>query len=104
MIAFADRDIVTQYANNVDGIHTFSLRPSDRAPGTSSPVREQLAGQRRYCSWTWPPFSSRSSGVLPGGRRRRALDPDPSLVRSGVRGATRRDGHLPRGAVSQRSC
>jgi arginine deiminase len=33
VFTFADRDIVTLYANIVDGIHAFSLRPSDRAPG-----------------------------------------------------------------------
>jgi arginine deiminase len=33
VFTFADRDIVTLYANIVDGIHTFSLRPSDRDPG-----------------------------------------------------------------------
>jgi arginine deiminase len=33
VFTFADRDIVTLYANIVDGIHAFSLRPSDRPPG-----------------------------------------------------------------------
>jgi arginine deiminase len=33
VFTFADRDIVTLYANIVDGIHAFSLRASDRAPG-----------------------------------------------------------------------
>ncbi|GAA3384716.1 arginine deiminase [Cryptosporangium minutisporangium] len=33
IFTFADRDIVTLYPTIVDGIHTFSLRPSDRAPG-----------------------------------------------------------------------
>jgi arginine deiminase len=33
VFTFADRDIVTQYANIVDGIHAFSLRPNDKAPG-----------------------------------------------------------------------
>jgi arginine deiminase len=33
VFTFADRDIVTLYANIVDGVHAFSLRPSDRAPG-----------------------------------------------------------------------
>jgi arginine deiminase len=33
VFTFADRDIVTLYPNIVDGIHAFSLRPSDRAPG-----------------------------------------------------------------------
>ena len=33
VFTFADRDIVTVYPNIVDGIHTFSLRPSDKAPG-----------------------------------------------------------------------
>ena len=33
VFTFADRDIVTQYANIVDGIHAFSLRPSDKEPG-----------------------------------------------------------------------
>jgi arginine deiminase len=33
VFTFADRDIVTLYANIVDGVHAFSLRSSDRAPG-----------------------------------------------------------------------
>ena len=33
VFTFVDRDIVTLYANIVDGVHAFSLRPSDRAPG-----------------------------------------------------------------------
>ena len=33
VFTFADRDIVTVYPTIVDGIHAFSLRPSDRAPG-----------------------------------------------------------------------
>jgi arginine deiminase len=33
VFTFADRDIVTLYANIVDGVHAFSLRPSDRPPG-----------------------------------------------------------------------
>ena len=33
VFTFADRDIVTVYANIVNGIHAFSLRPSDRPPG-----------------------------------------------------------------------
>mgnify|MGYP001462623158 CR=1 FL=1 len=33
VFTFADRDIVTVYPKIVDAIHTFSLRPSDVAPG-----------------------------------------------------------------------
>jgi arginine deiminase len=33
VFTFADRDVATLYPNIVDGIHAFSLRPSDRAPG-----------------------------------------------------------------------
>ena len=33
VFTFADRDIVTVYPNIVDGIHAFSLRPSDTSPG-----------------------------------------------------------------------
>jgi arginine deiminase len=33
VFTFADRDIATLYANIVDGVHAFSLRPSDRPPG-----------------------------------------------------------------------
>lgn len=33
VFTFADRDIVTLYPNIMDGVHTFSLRPSDKAPG-----------------------------------------------------------------------
>ncbi|GIE95023.1 arginine deiminase [Paractinoplanes rishiriensis] len=33
VFTFADRDIVTLYPTIMDGVHTFSLRPSDRSPG-----------------------------------------------------------------------
>jgi len=33
VFTFADRDVVTTYPTIVDGIHAFSLRPSDRSPG-----------------------------------------------------------------------
>ncbi|WP_372345626.1 arginine deiminase [Streptomyces sp. KL116D] len=33
VFTFADRDIVTLYPRIMDSVHTFSLRPSDRAPG-----------------------------------------------------------------------
>ena len=33
VFTFADRDCVTTFPDNVDGIHTFTLRPSDQAPG-----------------------------------------------------------------------
>lgn len=33
VFTFADRDLVTLYPAIVDGIHAFSLRPTDRAPG-----------------------------------------------------------------------
>ncbi|MGZ0152647.1 arginine deiminase [Kribbella sp. WER1] len=33
VFTFADRDVVTLYPTIVDAIHTFSLRPSDKAPG-----------------------------------------------------------------------
>jgi arginine deiminase len=33
VFTFADRDLVTTYPAIVDGIHAFSLRPSDKAPG-----------------------------------------------------------------------
>ncbi len=33
VFTFADRDLVTVHPAIVDGIHTFTLRPSDRAPG-----------------------------------------------------------------------
>jgi len=36
----------------------YDLFPNRR----QCPVREQLAGRRRCCSWLWPPSSSRSSG------------------------------------------
>lgn len=32
VFTFADRDLATAYADIVDGIHTFSLRPGDREP------------------------------------------------------------------------
>lgn len=33
VFTFADRDIVTLYPTIMDAVHTFSLRPADRAPG-----------------------------------------------------------------------
>ncbi|MFF4703179.1 arginine deiminase [Streptomyces sp. NPDC001288] len=33
VFTFADRDLVTLYPAIVDGVHAFSLRPADRAPG-----------------------------------------------------------------------
>ncbi|POX38931.1 arginine deiminase [Streptomyces sp. Ru73] len=33
VFTFADRDIVTLYPKIMDAVHTFSLRPADRAPG-----------------------------------------------------------------------
>ncbi|MEU1864230.1 arginine deiminase [Streptomyces gardneri] len=33
VFTFADRDIVTLYPKIMDAVHTFSLRPSDKAPG-----------------------------------------------------------------------
>ncbi|WP_031011996.1 arginine deiminase [Streptomyces sp. NRRL F-5727] len=33
VFTFADRDVVTLYPKIMDAVHTFSLRPSDRAPG-----------------------------------------------------------------------
>ena len=33
VFTFADRDLVTVHPNIVDGIHPFTLRPSDRSPG-----------------------------------------------------------------------
>ncbi|WP_306311852.1 arginine deiminase [Streptomyces hydrogenans] len=33
VFTFADRDVVTLYPRIVDAVHSFSLRPSDRAPG-----------------------------------------------------------------------
>jgi arginine deiminase len=33
VFTFADRDCVTTFPDIVDGIHTFTLRPSDQAPG-----------------------------------------------------------------------
>src|SRR5262245_51020032 len=33
VFTFVDRDIVTLYPTIMDGVHTFTLRPSDRSPG-----------------------------------------------------------------------
>ncbi|MGW6535173.1 arginine deiminase [Streptomyces sp. NPDC055051] len=33
VFTFADRDVVTLYPRIIDAVHSFSLRPSDRAPG-----------------------------------------------------------------------
>ncbi|MYS74807.1 arginine deiminase, partial [Streptomyces sp. SID5926] len=33
VFTFADRDVVTLYPRIMDAVHTFSLRPGDRAPG-----------------------------------------------------------------------
>ncbi|MFF2721288.1 arginine deiminase [Streptomyces sp. NPDC058011] len=49
VFTFADRDIVTLYPRIMDGVHTFSLRPCDRAPGIeitdegSTPFTEVVA-------------------------------------------------------------
>ncbi|MGW3495348.1 arginine deiminase [Streptomyces sp. NPDC001020] len=39
VFTFADRDLVTLYPAIMDGVHTFSLRPADKAPGIE-PVDE----------------------------------------------------------------
>ncbi|MET8153562.1 arginine deiminase [Actinoplanes sp. NPDC049668] len=44
VFTFADRDIVTLYPNIMDGVHTFSLLPSDAAPG----VEVVDEGDRRF--------------------------------------------------------
>jgi arginine deiminase len=44
VFTFADRDLVTLYPTIVDGIHTFSLRPSDKPPG----VEVTDEGSRRF--------------------------------------------------------
>ena len=44
VFTFADRDVVTLYPAIVDGIHTFSLRPSDSVPG----VEVIDEGDRRF--------------------------------------------------------
>jgi arginine deiminase len=33
VLTFADRDVVTLYPTIMDAVHTFTIRPSDRAPG-----------------------------------------------------------------------
>ncbi|NEB69476.1 arginine deiminase, partial [Streptomyces fulvissimus] len=33
VFTFADRDVVTVYPKIMEAVHTFSLRPGDRAPG-----------------------------------------------------------------------
>jgi arginine deiminase len=44
VFTFADRDVVTLYPTIVDGIHAFSLRPSDRSPG----IEVTDEGSRRF--------------------------------------------------------
>ncbi|MGW6834553.1 arginine deiminase [Streptomyces sp. NPDC054949] len=44
VFTFADRDIVTLYPRIMDAVHTFSLRPSDKAPG----VRIADEGSRTF--------------------------------------------------------
>ncbi|NGO79145.1 arginine deiminase [Streptomyces sp. YC504] len=50
VFTFADRDIVTLYPKIMDSVHTFSLRPSDKAPGLditdegSTPFVDVVAG------------------------------------------------------------
>ena len=46
VFTFADRDIVTLYPTIMDGVHTFSLRPSDTSPGVEV-VDEGDAVRRR---------------------------------------------------------
>ena len=52
VFTFADRDVVTYFPNIVDRIHTFSLRPIDRAPG----VEVTDEGSRRFVDpWSRSP-------------------------------------------------
>ncbi|MFC8495648.1 arginine deiminase [Streptomyces sp. NPDC057235] len=50
VFTFADRDVVTLYPRIMDAVHTFSLRPGDRAPGIeitdegSTPFADVVAG------------------------------------------------------------
>ncbi|KAA0929968.1 arginine deiminase [Streptomyces apricus] len=44
VFTFADRDLVTLYPTIMDGVHTFSLRPADKAPG----IELTDEGSRRF--------------------------------------------------------
>ncbi|MFM6847597.1 MAG: arginine deiminase [Terrabacter sp.] len=50
VFTFVDRDVVTLYRHIMDGVHTFTLRPSDRSPGIevvdegSKPFVDVVAG------------------------------------------------------------
>ena len=56
VFTFADRDIVTLYPTIMDAVHTFSLRPSDKAPGvevTDEGV-DAVRRRRRRVRWACP--------------------------------------------------
>ncbi|WP_051516052.1 arginine deiminase [Candidatus Blastococcus massiliensis] len=44
VFTFADRDLATAYADIVDGIHTFSLRPSDKGPVEVTEEKDSFPG------------------------------------------------------------
>ena len=56
VFTFADRDVVTLYPKIMDAVHTFSLRPTDKAPGL------ELRTTRRRRSRRWSPTRSDCRG------------------------------------------
>lgn len=79
VFTFADRDLVTVHPAIVDGIHTFTLRPSDRAPGVEITTRATRPSSTWWrAPWTCPRCAS---------WRRRATRTRPSGS-SGTRGTT----------------
>ena len=79
VFTFADRDLVTYFPGIVDGIHTFSLRPSDNSTAWRSPTRATAGSST----------SSRTRSVWRScGRSRRAETSTPPSVSSGTAATT----------------
>lgn len=79
VFTFADRDVVTLYPRIMDAVHTFSLRPGDRAPVSTWSTRG-----RRPSSTSSPRLSDcRSCGWW-----RRAATPTPPSASSGTAATT----------------
>jgi arginine deiminase len=86
VFTFADRDLVTLYPTIMDAVHTFSLRPGDKAPGidivdegrprspTSSPRRSACpnCGSWRRAATSTPPSASSGTAATTRSRWSRA--------------------------------
>ena len=63
VFTFADRDIVTLYPTIMDAVHTFTLLPVGRRPGSRSSTRER----RRSSTWSPAPSGCRELRVIETG-------------------------------------